>query len=678
MVKFGEMNARQGDACVGHSRKAKRLRFLSAIFLLLAVAGLFSCGTSRISYSNGSLVVENNDHRLAQVLQELERLPAPPHISRELFDRLKSELAKKLLASNENRRYALGAPTGESNKVTDLTAEFVDGVWKLSWSGKNVGDYNADGTADISDLAVLAENFFRKIEDAQDPELFRWIDGDGSGVIDISDVAPLAEHFFSVLYGYTVLHAQTTLEQPPTDDDFSVFGGTDSNPVTRLAPEFPGQPPKFSYEVSGLDPTLVHYFRVAPVAEPNGSYGPVSNDGVIPPGSATELFVTILLPRDGQTVSGTIPIFVAWPIARDDIAGISYYVDQNLIGTVTEFPYTGEWDTTTVSDGVHSLRAIIETTAGDTAEDSITVTVDQSFVPQIPDPTQPGPYQAVKETFLMPPNAETGSLMLGSLVYYPSDDGSTISADKPFPFVVIARAEDVDVDQYSYLAEYLASHGYVVVVPNYPQSTLLPPGKTNIATRAKDLKWAAEYTLGSSFIRESPYYGWVISDFGFIGHGIGFAGIAYALLVEGFGTNIFIGLSPQENFVGGGDVIPLFSSLPPQSPYFPMFVAGAENDGLSESGKDYSAYYSAHPGPAGKFRILGGNFSYFTDSMNLAGDGTATIDRQTQQSVVTTYCAVTLGLLMKGYSTYQGYLDGSIPGYGPNDPRIDQIEGKGF
>jgi len=87
--------------------------------------------------------------------------------------------------------------------------------------------------------------------------------------------------------------------------------------------------------------------------------------------------VTFTGPANGSTVSGTVTIQVT---ASDDkgINKVEIYVDNVLKATLTGFPYTYQWDTTTVSDGTHILRAIAYDTSGQTADDQISVTVQNN------------------------------------------------------------------------------------------------------------------------------------------------------------------------------------------------------------------------------------------------------------------------------------------------------------
>jgi len=74
-----------------------------------------------------------------------------------------------------------------------------DGTYTLTWSYRNVGDYNQDGIVSISDITPLAVHF----NETATPEN-EWIDGNGDSVINIADITPLAANFFTDCAGYRV------------------------------------------------------------------------------------------------------------------------------------------------------------------------------------------------------------------------------------------------------------------------------------------------------------------------------------------------------------------------------------------------------------------------------------------------------------------------------------------
>jgi len=85
--------------------------------------------------------------------------------------------------------------------------------------------------------------------------------------------------------------------------------------------------------------------------------------------------VSITSPSPGATVSGTVDVTAD---ASDDngVDKVEFYIDDVLKSTDTTSPYEYSWDTTVYADGSHGIKAKAYDTIGQTATDSITVTVD--------------------------------------------------------------------------------------------------------------------------------------------------------------------------------------------------------------------------------------------------------------------------------------------------------------
>ena len=183
------------------------------VLLLLAFTAsaliLFACARG------GALVGRNNRAELSSALptssvpqrflalqdavKVLKSFHALTGVDANVFTQIKDELEKQLSAKGVSK-FTSKPPTGEANRVTDLTLiNNPDGSYTLTWTYKNVGDYNQDGIVDIADIAPLAENFFEPT--SPDNE---WIDGNLDLFLDIADIAPLAEHFFTRVAGYIV------------------------------------------------------------------------------------------------------------------------------------------------------------------------------------------------------------------------------------------------------------------------------------------------------------------------------------------------------------------------------------------------------------------------------------------------------------------------------------------
>ncbi len=85
--------------------------------------------------------------------------------------------------------------------------------------------------------------------------------------------------------------------------------------------------------------------------------------------------VNITSPLNGATVSGTVTITAN---ASDDngVTQVEFFVDGGSIGIDNTSPYSVSWNSTSISDGGHTIKATATDTAPQTASDSISVTVD--------------------------------------------------------------------------------------------------------------------------------------------------------------------------------------------------------------------------------------------------------------------------------------------------------------
>jgi hypothetical protein len=92
--------------------------------------------------------------------------------------------------------------------------------------------------------------------------------------------------------------------------------------------------------------------------------------------------VSITSPSGGSTVSGTITVSAS---ASDDVgvAGVQFLLDESALGSEdTTSPYAVAWDTTTASDGSHTLAAVARDAAGNrTTSAGVTVTVSNAPPP---------------------------------------------------------------------------------------------------------------------------------------------------------------------------------------------------------------------------------------------------------------------------------------------------------
>ena len=92
--------------------------------------------------------------------------------------------------------------------------------------------------------------------------------------------------------------------------------------------------------------------------------------------------VRITSPASGATVSGTISV-TADASSNVGVAGVQFKLDSANLGTeATAAPYSTLWNTTTASNGSHTLTAVARDTAGNqTTSSPVTVTVSNAPPP---------------------------------------------------------------------------------------------------------------------------------------------------------------------------------------------------------------------------------------------------------------------------------------------------------
>lgn len=82
--------------------------------------------------------------------------------------------------------------------------------------------------------------------------------------------------------------------------------------------------------------------------------------------------MSILAPADGAVVAGSVAVSLS---ASDDVAvsRVELHVDGLLVATDTTSPYEATWDTTTVTNGSHTLTAVAVDTGGNSATSAAVV-----------------------------------------------------------------------------------------------------------------------------------------------------------------------------------------------------------------------------------------------------------------------------------------------------------------
>jgi phosphodiesterase/alkaline phosphatase D-like protein len=102
------------------------------------------------------------------------------------------------------------------------------------------------------------------------------------------------------------------------------------------------------------------------------------------------LSVNITEPGQGETVSGTVTITASASVSSAAAASgqvtalsvtkVEFYIDNSFIAQDTSEPYETLWDTTTISNGSHTIKAVAYDQNDNTSRDEITVTVSNGPV----------------------------------------------------------------------------------------------------------------------------------------------------------------------------------------------------------------------------------------------------------------------------------------------------------
>jgi hypothetical protein len=129
--------------------------------------------------------------------------------------------------------------------------------------------------------------------------------------------------------------------------------------------------------------------------------------------------VTILSPSSGDTLEGRVEIEVN---ATDDgyVDEVSLYIDGSLEDRDSSSPWSLDWDTCDSTTGSHTLRVVAEDSGGNTAEDSISVTVDQPLEVELVEPGS-GTMDTTEDLIAWVASDETVSQVVFDL------DGTTIA-----------------------------------------------------------------------------------------------------------------------------------------------------------------------------------------------------------------------------------------------------------
>ena len=127
------------------------------------------------------------------------------------------------------------------------------------------------------------------------------------------------------------------------------------------------------------DSTAVLDGSRAVTATATDTMGLTASDSISVTVDNTSPTVSITSPSDGTTVSGTIDVTANATDATSGVTQVEFFLDGASIGVDSTSPYSVSWDTTTVTNGNHTLTATAADVAGNAAPSSpVTANVDNA------------------------------------------------------------------------------------------------------------------------------------------------------------------------------------------------------------------------------------------------------------------------------------------------------------
>ena len=204
--------------------------------------------------------------------------------------------------------------------------------------------------------------------------------------------------------------------------------GVDGTPDSGTTPHAEGSTINYSYSLQSGYTDLVVQLDGATVAA-SGTITMNSNHTLTASASINRPVVSITSHSNGQIVSRSINILVDVQ-SEVSIDRVELFVNNNLINTDRDSPYSLRWDTRTVADGLYTVKAVAydsENVSGE-AQISLVVNNEGGLTVQI---TSPQNNEIVKGTCTILVTA-TSDVGIDRVVFYV--DGSQIGEDSSEPY----------------------------------------------------------------------------------------------------------------------------------------------------------------------------------------------------------------------------------------------------
>lgn len=272
----------------------------------------------------------------------------------------------------------------------------------------------------------------------------------------------------------------------------------------------------------------------------------------------------------------------------------------------------------------------------------------------VDDPAETGPY-AVSSLEAQVSVAATGNTF-NTRAYYPTGGPSS----GPYPVVLFGHGFQLAVSRYLSYGQHLASHGYVVVMPDFPAGFT---GFTHVEG-ADDMLGALDWALAHATL--GP-----LSDdtkIGTTGHSLG-GKLAFLTAKRDTRIVAAIGLDPVDTQPFGCNATncPDVSSAMPN---IPMAVLGETLDGTGSFGQacaptadNYVTFYNGAASPALEVTVLGADHMSFLDNEQnctpcfACKDGTA--DSADVTALSRAFVTAFFQRRLRGLADYDTYLSGA-------------------
>lgn len=282
----------------------KENRLVVLVFLLLMALYACSSGNSSLPDSSSVGSAQLQPVSIGDAIAELEVMETPRGATPEVFSQLREELLRQLKAK-EAGKDVCAPPSGEPNVVVDLASSKNEaGGFTFTWSYRNQGDYDQNGTVGISDITPIALHYGESVstEDLLGTSIQNVIDTSNSNVIDVADVTAIAANFSNNCSGYQI--------------QMGTSASSTFTPVRIVSLDDGVGPGRLNFSVT-MNPANYRYVRVAPF-DSEGEVGIPSghrlfSQNIGPPNTPSNLLAT-----DG---SFTDKIRITW----NGGASVEYY-----------------------------------------------------------------------------------------------------------------------------------------------------------------------------------------------------------------------------------------------------------------------------------------------------------------------------------------------------------------